>query len=263
MTAPQFRSAAQPLIEARGVCVSFDGFRAVDSTDFSLEPGGLVGIAGTNGAGKSTLFGALAGQVNVTEGHITFQGQDITQLPPHRRARLGLARTFQVPREFSSLSVLDNLRAAAPNDAHESLASAWWGRDAARRADEALAQQADEVLSLTGLTRVRHERAGALSGGQKKLLELARALMSHPQCILLDEPFAGVNPVLIEQLIGVLRTLHARGIALVIIEHHLQALKSLVPRLVVMDQGRVIADGAPAAVLEDPTVQAAYMGGVV
>ena len=251
-----------PLLQAQEVSVSFDGFVAVDRAHFTLEAGGLVGIAGTNGAGKSTLFGALAGQVSVSHGHVRFDQQDITQWPPYRRAQHGLARTFQVPREFGSLSVLDNLRAAAPHTPHESLAAAWWGRTAARRADEALAQQADEVLSLTGLTHMREAPAAALSGGQKKVLELARALMGKPRCILLDEPFAGVNPVLIEQLLDVLRSIHAQGIALVIIEHHLQALKSLVPRLVVMDQGRVIADGPPAQVLDDPQVQSAYMGGM-
>ena len=251
------------LLQAQDLSVAFDGFVAVDRVSLSLPQGSLIGIAGTNGAGKSTLFAALAGQIGVTQGQVHFAGQNITSWQPHRRARWGLARTFQVPREFASLSVLDNLRAAAPNDRHETLAAAWWGRGAAQQADEALAQRADDVLALTGLTRVRDERSGALSGGQKKLLELGRALMGEPQCILLDEPFAGVNPVLIEQLIEVLRTLHRRGIALVVIEHHLQALKALVPRLVVMDQGHIIADGPPDHVLEDARVQSAYMGGVV
>ena len=252
-----------PLLKARGLSVAFDGFMAINGIDLSVPRGGLLGVAGTNGAGKSTLFAALAGQVTATQGEVEFAGHLITAKPPHQRARLGLARTFQVPREFASLSVLDNLRAAAPNAAHESLVAAWLGRSAARRADQALAERADEVLALTGLARVRDERAGALSGGQKKLLELARALMGRPQCILLDEPFAGVNPVLIEKLLEVLRTIHQQGIALVVIEHHLQALKSLVPRLVVIDQGQIIADGAPDQVLDDARVQAAYMGGVV
>ena len=194
---------------------------------------------------------------------MSFEGRDITRKPPYRRARAGLARTFQVPREFGRLSVLDNLRAAAPNDAHETLLGAWFARAAAAQTDAGLAAQADEILALVGLQAVRDLPAASLSGGQKKLLELARALMGRPRCILLDEPFAGVNPVLIGQLLEVLRAIHARGIALVVIEHHLQALKALVSRLVVMDQGRVIADGEPAAVLTDERVQAAYMGGVV
>ena len=251
-----------PLLEARGVVVAFDGFRAVDGVDLSVAPGALVGMAGTNGAGKSTLFAALAGQLAVSQGTLLFDGGDVSALPPYRRARLGLARTFQVPREFGSLSVLDNLRAAAPNDARETLAAAWFGRRANRQRDDELQARAQEVLQLTGLAALRDQPAAALSGGQKKLLELSRALMGTPRCILLDEPFAGVNPVLIGQLLDVLRAVHAQGIALVVIEHHLQALKSLVQRLVVMDQGRILADGLPADVLADERVQAAYMGGV-
>jgi branched-chain amino acid transport system ATP-binding protein len=126
-----------------------------------------------------------------------------------------------------------------------------------------LVKQAETVLGLTGLLNQADTAAANLSGGQKKLLELARALMTRPSCILLDEPFAGVNPVLIEKLIAVLREIHAQGIALVIIEHHLQALRSLVQRLIVMDQGRIIAQGDPGSVLDDPRVAEAYMGGVV
>lgn len=251
------------MLEVRDIHVEFDGFRAVDGVSLVVPDAAIVGIAGTNGAGKSTLFGAIAGQVLVAGGALAFGGRDITRMPTHRRARLGLARTFQVPREFGRLSVLENLLVAAPNDAHETLFGAWLGRTAARRADAALVARADETLALVGLTAVRDQPAKGLSGGQKKLLELGRALMGAPRCILLDEPFAGVNPVLIEQLIVVLRAIHARDIALVVIEHHLQALKSLVQTLVVMDQGRVIAEGAPGAVLDDARVQSAYMGGVV
>jgi branched-chain amino acid transport system ATP-binding protein len=251
------------MLDVRNVCVEFDRFRAVDGVTLSVAPTAIVGIAGTNGAGKTTLFGAIAGQLPLASGEIVFEGHDISRLPPNRRARRGLARTFQVPREFGSLTVLDNLRAAAPNDAHESLRAAWFGRPAAGRADAELERRADDVLSLTGLSKMRDQPASSLSGGQKKLLELARALMGAPKCILLDEPFAGINPVLIAQLLDVLRAVHARGIALVVIEHNLQALKAFARRLVVMDQGRVIADGEPEAVLDDRRVQEAYMGGVV
>lgn len=250
------------MLDVRGLSVEFDGFRAVDDVSLTVAAGSIVGIAGTNGAGKSTLFAAIAGQVAPSHGAIAFEGQPITRLAPSARARLGLARTFQVPREFGRLTVLDNLLAAAPS-AHETLRAAWFARAAARREEAEVKQHADEVLALVGLTVVRDQIAANLSGGQKKLLELARTLMRTPKCILLDEPFAGVNPVLIEQLLHVLRAIHARGIALVVIEHHLQALSSLAPRLIVMDQGRAIADGAPAAVLRDERVQAAYMGGVV
>ncbi|MFM8548764.1 MAG: ABC transporter ATP-binding protein [Betaproteobacteria bacterium] len=251
------------LLQARGLSVAFDGFKAVDRFDLDLQRGELLGIAGTNGAGKSTVFGAIAGQVPLNEGSLAFADIDITRLPVHRRARHGLARTFQVPREFGQLTVRDNLLAAAPNDRHETLIAAWIGRRAAQQSDAELVRQAETVLGLTGLLNQADTAAANLSGGQKKLLELARALMTRPRCILLDEPFAGVNPVLIEKLIAVLREIHAQGIALVIIEHHLQALRSLVQRLIVMDQGRIIAQGDPGSVLDDPRVAEAYMGGVV
>lgn len=254
---------AAPLLDARALQVEFDGFRALDRVDFAVNAGELIGIAGTNGAGKSTLFGALAGQVALRGGAVHFAGHDLTREPIHRRARAGLARTFQVPREFGRLSVLENLLAAAPNPHHETLLGAWFGRAAAARHDAQLAARANEWLELTRLSALRDQPAAALSGGQKKLLEFARALMGSPRCILLDEPFAGVNPVLIEQLIEVLRAIHDRGIALVVIEHHLQALRALVSRLVVMDQGRVIAQGSPQEVLDDPRVAEAYMGGVI
>ena len=251
------------LLQVQHACVNFDAFRAVDDVSLSLEKGGLLGIAGTNGAGKSTLFAAIAGQQSTSAGSIFFQGIDVTSKPVHERARLGLARTFQTPREFAHLSVLENLMAAAPNPRHESLLASWLGRRASQRHELELVRQADEILSFVKLIPVRDQAAGGLSGGQKKLLELARVLMLKPTLIMLDEPFAGVNPVLIGEIIEVLRKLHAKGVSLIVVEHHLQALKSFVQRLVVMDQGQILADGDPHTVLDDPRVQAAYMGGVV
>jgi branched-chain amino acid transport system ATP-binding protein len=251
------------VLQVREACVDFDAFRAVDDVNLSLAQGELLGIAGTNGAGKSTLFAAIAGQQDTSAGRIEFQGIDVTRKAVHERARLGLARTFQTPREFAHLSVLENLLAAAPNRRHESLLGSWLGRSASQRHELDLVRQADEILAFVKLMPVRDQAAGGLSGGQKKLLELARVLMLSPRLIMLDEPFAGVNPVLIGEIIEVLRKLHARGIALIVVEHHLQALKSFVQRLIVMDQGRILADGDPHMVLDDPRVQAAYMGGVV
>jgi len=251
------------LLEVQHACVDFGAFRAVSDVSLSLAEGELLGIAGTNGAGKSTLFAAIAGQQATSTGRIEFGGADVTRKPVHQRARFGLARTFQTPREFANLSVLENLLAAAPNGRHESLLASWVGRRASRHQELELVRQADEILAFVKLMPVRDQSAGGLSGGQKKLLELARVLMLSPKLIMLDEPFAGVNPVLIGEIIEVLRKLHGRGIALIVVEHHLQALKSFVQRLIVMDQGRILADGNPHLVLDDPRVQAAYMGGVV
>ena len=251
------------MLDVRSVVRQFGGFRAVDEVSLSLAPQEILGIAGTNGAGKSTLFAAIAGQQPPDKGQILFEGKDITRMLPFRRARLGLVRTFQVPREFKSLTVHENLLAAAPNRQGESLGSAFWQGTSHRAHEEQLVAKADEILAFLNLSRMRDKLAGGLSGGQKKLVELGRVLMLDPRCILLDEPFAGVNPVLIEEICSRVRELNGRGIAFIVIEHHLQALKALVHRMMVMDRGRVLAEGLPAAVLDDPRVQEAYMGGVV
>ena len=251
------------MLVAENITVKFGAFTAVDNVSLRIEAGELLGLAGTNGAGKSTLFAAIAGQMPPSAGRILFSGSDITHQPAHRRAAHGLARTFQVPREFGSLSVLENLLAAAPNEKSESLMAAWLFRGAAARSEKFWTLHALEVLDMLGLSHIRDLPAAGLSGGQKKLLELARIMMREPKVVLLDEPFAGVNPVLIGEIMKALRTLSSKGIALVVVEHHLQALKSLVSRLVVMDQGKILAEGDPAKVLDSAQVKAAYMGGVV
>lgn len=251
------------LLTVDAVTRQFGGFKAVDCVSLRLAPQEVLGIAGTNGAGKSTLFAAIAGQQPADAGSISFEGHDITRMPPYRRARMGLVRTFQIPREFKSLTVHENLLAAAANPQGERLLNAFVPTRSLRVHEEALAEKADGILRFLNLARVRDVLAGGLSGGQKKLVELGRVLMLDPRLILLDEPFAGVNPVLIEEICDRVRELHARGIAFIVIEHHLQALKSLSQRMIVMDRGRILAEGDPHQVLDDPRVQEAYMGGVV
>jgi branched-chain amino acid transport system ATP-binding protein len=250
------------LLDVQTVSRQFGGFTAVDQVSLQLAEREILGIAGTNGAGKSTLFAAIAGQQLPDGGAIRFDGHDITRLPPYRRAHLGLVRTFQIPREFKTLTVHENLMAAAANPEGERLLNAFWPTRGRRAHERELGEKADGVLDFLNLARVRDVLAGSLSGGQKKLVELGRVLMLDPRCILLDEPFAGVNPVLIGEICERVRELHARGIAFIVIEHHLQALKSLAGRLIVMDRGRILAEGDPAAVLADPRVQEAYMGGI-
>jgi branched-chain amino acid transport system ATP-binding protein len=252
------------LLAVSGVDKSFAGFKALDRVSFEVGERGLIGIVGTNGAGKSTLFAVVSGQLAADDGRVLFAGSDVTALRPMRRARLGLGRTFQVPREFPRLTVRENLLVAATREYGETLRSVFvgWGRVA--REERALRERADACLQFLNLAGVASQCAGTLSGGQKKLLELGRMLMLEPRCILLDEPFAGVNPVLVGEISARIRALNAeRGIAFVIIEHNLEALKALVRHLYVMDQGAVIADGEPAAVLADPRVHEAYMGGVI
>jgi branched-chain amino acid transport system ATP-binding protein len=252
------------LLAATDVHKSFDGFKVLEDVSFTVQERGLVGIVGTNGAGKSTLFAVVSGQLGLDGGRVDFAGSDITGLTPVRRARLGLGRTFQVPREFTHLTVRDNFLVAAKRDYGETLRSVFGGWGRVEREERTLRERADGWIEFLNLQHVAIKSAGTLSGGQKKLLELGRMLMTEPRCILLDEPFAGVNPVLVDEISGRIRELNAtHGIAFVIIEHHLEALKALVQHLYVMDQGRIIADGEPAAVLGQARVLEAYMGGVI
>lgn len=250
------------MLSVQNVSCRYGGFTAVDSVSLSLNQNEILGIAGTNGAGKSTLFAAIAGQQQASSGKIFFADEDITEIPPYLRAQRGLVRTFQVPREFKSLTVIENLLAAAPNPQGEQMLASIFNTPSRRQKEKSLTEKADHILSFLNLAKVRNTEANKLSGGQKKLLELGRVLMLDPRCILLDEPFAGVNPVLIEEICQHVLTLNSQGIAFIVIEHHLQALKSLTKRLIVMDRGIVLAEGEPQSVLDDPRVQEAYMGGV-
>ena len=241
---------------------SFGGFRAVDGVSFTVPDGGLVGVIGPNGAGKSTLFSVISGFLAPDAGTVSLYGEDITRLAAHERARRGMVRTFQVPREYAHLTVRENLLAAVPGQSGETLRGLFL-RPATVRTEEAAARvRVAEAIEFLRLAPVAETPAGRLSGGQKKLLELGRALMTDPKLILLDEPFAGVNPVLIAALSDHIRALNGRGIGFLIIEHDLPALTRLVSTLHVMDRGRIIASGTPDAVLSAAEVREAYLGGV-
>lgn len=240
---------------------SFSGLCVVDDVGFEADPTGITGLIGPNGAGKSTLFAVITGFIQADAGTISFGGAPIHGLSAQARTRLGLARTFQVPRPFADLSVRENLMAAAPAQPGEHVLSLLLRPTAVRRREAAIDMQADAMLGFLGLSRVAGNRAGALSGGQQKLLELGRALMTDPRYVLLDEPYAGVNPVLIEEISTRIRTLAERGTGFLIVEHNLPALSRLASHLLVMDRGRLIASGTPEAVLADPAVQDAYIGG--
>ncbi|MCA3645853.1 MAG: ABC transporter ATP-binding protein [Methylobacterium sp.] len=243
------------------ISVRFGGFKAVDGVSLAIEPGTLVGIIGPNGAGKSTLFSMVTGFLQNGEGTVLLGDADISREAPFDRARHGMVRTFQVPREFAHLTVRENLMAAAPGQSGENLIDLFFRPGRVRAEEEAIRREAEETIDFLKLRAVADTSAGRLSGGQKKLLELGRALMTKPKLILLDEPFAGVNPVLIEALSGHIRALNRRGIGFVIIEHDLSALSRLVSVLHVMDQGRLLASGTPAEVLARKDVREAYLGG--
>lgn len=237
----------------------YGGLCVLEDVSFRMPLDGRVGLIGPNGAGKSTLFAVITGLVSPNEGETVFNGTKLNGLPSERRARLGMGRTFQVPRPFGELTVRANLACASPDQAGERLLNGLFPNRWRLREAEIQAE-VEETAKFIGLTRVLEEPASRLSGGQLKLLELGRALINRPRSILLDEPFAGVNPVLIEKLSGLLMEINARGIGLLIVEHNIAALSRLVPRLMVMDRGRLVADGKPAEVLAQPLVREAYLG---
>jgi branched-chain amino acid transport system ATP-binding protein len=246
----------------RGISKSFGGFRALDDVSLEMPADGLLGVIGPNGAGKSTLFSVVSGFITADAGSVSLDGRALDRLGPASRAQFGLVRTFQVPREFHHLTVRENLMAAAPDQSGENLLGLFFRPGRVRAEEERIAAAAREVMDFLRLSHVSAQPAGRLSGGQKKLLELGRALMAKPRLILLDEPFAGVNAVLVGEIAARIAELNARGIGYLVIEHDLEALSRLVPRMAVMDRGRVLAEGTPDAVLADAKVREAYLGGV-
>ncbi len=241
----------------------FGGYLAIDEVSVEVPAGALYGLIGPNGAGKSTLFAVISGFEKPDHGTLRFADTELSRLPVPARVRLGLGRTFQVPREFPHLTVRQNLMVAAPDQPGEALLPLFLRPAVWRRAEADAMRRADELLTFLRLEAVADLPAGRLSGGQKKLLELGRVLMLKPKLVLLDEPFAGVNPTMVEEISTRIRELHRRGIGFFVIEHNLQALRDLAERIYVMDRGRIIAFGPGREVLADPAVREAYMGGVL
>jgi neutral amino acid transport system ATP-binding protein len=248
------------LLAARDLSKSFGGVRAVDRVNIDVPQGQITGLIGPNGAGKTTLFNLLANSLHADSGTVIFDGAPIQDLPAHAVARRGLVRTFQVARVLSRLSVLDNMLLASQQQTGETLWNVWLrpGKIAAEERRER--DRAWEILESVGLATKAQDYAGALSGGQRKLLELARALMTHPQLILLDEPAAGVNPTLINQICEHIRTWNRDGMTFLIIEHNMDVIMSLCDRVWVMSAGRNLADGTPTEIQHNAEVLAAYLG---
>ena len=257
---PRSGRPAAPPLEARGLVRSFGGLRAVDNVSITLGPGELLGVIGPNGAGKTTLFNLLAGSTRPNAGTVLAAGEDLTHAGPHRRIAAGVGRTFQIPRPFPGMTVLENLLTGAQRQSGE---RAWMnllrpGRVAAE--ERATIDKARGLLDFVTLSSLAGEPARVLSGGQRKLLELARVLMADPQVVLLDEPAAGVNPSLLELIIDRLQALNAGGTSILLIEHNMDAVARLCSRVVVMAGGRYLAEGTPAAVAANPAVIDAYLG---
>jgi branched-chain amino acid transport system ATP-binding protein/neutral amino acid transport system ATP-binding protein len=248
------------LLEVRGLTRSFYGVRALTGVDLAVEAGTITGLIGPNGAGKTTLFNCVTGVVPAERGQVLLDGVDITRWRADRITRRGLVRTFQIARGFPRLSVLENLVLYGPEQPGEALWQAILRPPAVARREGALRERAIEVARRLNLGAVANHAASELSGGQKKLLELGRALMTNPRLILLDEPIAGVNPALAARIAGHLRELRDEGLTFLIIEHHLDVIARLCAPVIVMAGGRHLAEGSFAEVAADPRVQEAYMG---
>lgn len=253
--------SASGFLATRGLARRFGGIRAVDGLDLEVEAGSITGLIGPNGAGKSTAFHLIAGLLRADAGEIWFDGRRVDRRPAHERAREGLVRSFQVPRELAALPVLDNLLVAAPARPGERLLPAIFALGQVLADEAPHRRRAEAILELTGLASHADTPAGRLSGGQKKLLELARTLMAGPRLALLDEPGAGVNPSLMTRIVETIRTRNQDGMTFLVIEHDMDLVMSLCHRVIVMAEGRVIAAGTPDEVQRDPLVLDAYLGG--
>jgi branched-chain amino acid transport system ATP-binding protein len=245
-TATASAAVARPLLELQGVSRSFGSLKVTDQLNLAVAPGEALGIIGPNGAGKTTLMNLVAGDVAPNAGRIVFDGQDVTALPPQRRCRLGMARSYQIPHPFTGLTVYENV-----------LVGAVFGKGLSERAARPLALNA---LQRTGLAAKADRLAGSLPLLDRKRLELARALATQPKLLLLDEIAGGLTEHEVHELLDTIRALRAEGITLVWIEHIVHALLAVVDRLVALDFGRLITQGEPHAVMADPAVREIYMG---
>jgi branched-chain amino acid transport system ATP-binding protein len=254
------RAHEPPIIETRDLVRHFGGLRAVDGLSLTLRRGEMVGLIGPNGAGKTTLFNLIAGSLTPSAGKIIIAGREVSRAGPERRIGLGVGRTFQIPRPFPEMTVLENVLTGRQMQAGEKI---WMnfvrpGRVAAE--ERAAVDKARSLIDFVALSRLDGAPARALSGGQRKLLELARVLMADPAAILLDEPAAGVNPALLELIIDRVSALNARGATILLIEHNMDMVARLCRRVIVMAAGRRLTEGPPAEVAREPAVIAAYLG---
>jgi branched-chain amino acid transport system ATP-binding protein len=248
------------LLEVSELVRAFGGVRAVDGASFEVAAGSIVGLIGPNGAGKTTVFNCATGTLRADSGRIVFQGRRIDRTSPHGIARAGLVRTFQTPRPLTRLSVRENVMLAGQDQPGERLTGWLFRPGAARRRERRLHDRADELLELVRLDSHADAYAGTLSGGQRKLLDLARVLMIEPRLVLLDEPIAGVSPPLRIELLEHILELRGRGLTFLIVEHDLDFVMQATDLVVVMSEGRVIATGTPDEVRGDERVVDAYLG---
>lgn len=253
--------SAHSALRASGVSRAFGGLRAVNDCSFEVRQGTITGLIGPNGAGKSTMLNLMAGALNPDQGSILLYGTEIAGLPAFKIARLGVTRTFQLPSEFARMTVLENLMVAPLSQRGDSAWAALLGPRVWMRGERGHLETAWALLERFGLARLAQEYAGNLSGGQKRLLELARALQMKPRVLLLDEPMAGVNPALIAQLADYIAELKQEGLTIVMVEHEMGTVERLCDPVIVMAQGGVLAEGSMADMRANPAVVSAYLSG--
>ncbi len=233
----------EPILAVQGIAKRFGGVQAVDGCSFDVAQGSITGLIGPNGSGKTTTFNLITGLESLDAGEIHFEGEPLKGKSPHKVTRAGLGRTFQTTRVFPDMTVIENMMVAAPDDEFD------------ESADRAI-----ELLELVGLIDMREEFGGNLSYGQNKLVEITRVHMRPHRMVMLDEPFAGVNRTLAEQLVDYIQKMHDRGITYLIIDHEMKLIMRLCERVLVLDQGKLLMDGSPDAVQKDPAVLSAYFG---
>jgi len=249
------------MIQIKNLRMHFGGIHAVDDVSLTLETGRITGLIGPNGAGKTTLFNVIAGHYRPTSGQVLLDGEDITGLPPHELFAKGMLRTFQIAHEFGTLTVRENLMMVPGRQSGERLIDTWLRPARVRQEEEAVRAKADEVIAFLEITHVADELAGNLSGGQKKLLELGRTMMTDAKIVFLDEVGAGVNRTLLNTLgDAIVRLNKERGYTFCMIEHDMDFIGRLCAPVIVMAEGRVLAQGSAAEVTSNEQVIEAYLG---
>jgi neutral amino acid transport system ATP-binding protein len=248
------------LLSATGLSKSFGGIKAVNNASINVNQGSITGLIGPNGAGKTTLFNLLSNFIVPDRGEVIFDTKPVHHLQPHEIAQRGFIRTFQVARVLSRLSVLENMLLATPKQTGENFFQVWLQPGKLRQEERENKEKAMTILESVGLAEKAYDYAGALSGGQRKLLEMARTLMTNPKLILLDEPAAGVNPTLINQICQHIINWNQQGISFLIIEHNMDVIMSLCDRVWVLAEGTNLAEGTPEEIQNNPQVLEAYLG---